>query len=156
MRKPSRQLLQELRKFAMSEKERTGWRDERISQMHRLWGNKLSFMNIDDIWVECVGTKCMAFFEYKLDSAKPITHDDWQIKVLVDAAAGRPAFFVRYSNDGHSWKVVSLNASAKLILQDISEMTFADFIRFQYGFRGLKIDDEAIHEICVEMGWVLT
>ena len=116
----------------MSNTERTGWRDEKLSRRHREWGKDILAFDIDFIMVESNYERAVALIEYKNQKAR-INLDSWPNKILSGLAtdAGLPAFLVIYAGDFSWWRVWPLN-----------ELGFKKITRIQ--FESLLSEDEYV------------
>ena len=127
--------------------ERTGWRDERISARHRLWGEDLYFTDIDFCGIEYYSKKGILLVDYK----------DWHKKdglyihgaghkALGWLADGRniPACIVIYQLDvqPHSFEIIPLNDSALRYFGPRQIVSEEQWIKYQYHLRGLAIDEQ--------------
>lgn len=120
--------------------ERTGWRDQRISERHRSWGIGSPAFDLDLILVEYSHCEPKALIEYKHERAAPVYLSDANYKALIRLAdrAEIPAFIVRYANDFSWLNVCPLNALAKKWLPQKSKVTEDEYVRFLYRLRGIK------------------
>ena len=91
--------------------ERTGWRDEGLSQRHRHWGWDCPAVDIDFLMLEYDNGKASALVEYKNEHAKPqyVSHPTYQAMINLGDRAGIPVIACRYSDDFSKWRVVPLN-----------------------------------------------
>lgn len=83
-------------------REKTGWRDQKLSQRHREWGWNTPFADVDFVCVEYDMKKVMGLFDYKRETAPwPPDEQDASLLALADLAdRGRvPFFIVRYGRD---------------------------------------------------------
>ena len=55
----------------MSSKERTGWRDQALSERHRAWGWDCPALDMDFVMIEYDNGKATALVEYKHEQAAP-------------------------------------------------------------------------------------
>ena len=118
--------------------ERTGWRDERISERHRRWGWDCPAIDVDFLMLEYDRGKASALVEYKHEQAAPQypTHPSYRAMIDLGDRAGIPVFGVRYADDFSWWRVTPLNRLAKALLPQQTRMTEEDWIRLQYRIRG--------------------
>ena len=122
-------------------RERSGWRDERLSSLHRTWGWDLPMVDIDWLVTEYDSAMPAAIVEYKNEKAKPADpkHPSYRaIKWLADMA-GIPFFACRYASDFSWWLVVPLNEKAKEFLRFRKKMTQEEYIHFMYSVRGKDV-----------------
>jgi len=121
--------------------ERSGWRDQRISERHRSWGYDCPALDIDFLMLEYDAGKAMALVEYKHEDAAPIRRGHPSIRALVDLAdrAGLPAFVVRYTDDFIRWYVTPLNEHARRLHAEASFMTEQQWLTLLYRCRGRSL-----------------
>lgn len=118
--------------------ERTGWRDQRISQRHRSWGYDCPALDLDFLMVEYDAGKASALVEYKHESAAPIRGGHPSVRALIDLAdrAGLPAFIVRYTDDFAWWYVTPLNDPARALHPKEGFLTEEQWVDLLYRCRG--------------------
>lgn len=99
-------------------KERSHWRDERISLEHRKWGFDCPAADIDWLVVEYDCAKIRALIEYKHERAMPSYPSNPNNRAIKDLAdrAGVPFFAVRYTHDLYWYTMTPLNERAKKYL----------------------------------------
>lgn len=124
--------------------ERTGWRDEELSQRHRRWGFHCPALDVDLLFLEYDQGKATALVEYKHEHAGPVCSGHPTYLALVDLGnrAGIPVFCVRYADDFSWWKVCPLNAAARERLEKPNTMTEEEWVRFLYYLRGRAIPSD--------------
>lgn len=138
--------------------ERTGWRDEALSQRHRTWGLNCPAVDLDFVLVEYHYARPCALVEYKHANARPTDPTHPTIRAIIALADGYregplPCMVVRYERDPWTFRVVPLNGAAERLYghtegRPISEQ---DFVRSLYELRhrSLTTDDEqAIGRLC--------
>lgn len=118
--------------------ERTGWRDEALSQRHRTWGWNCPAVDIDFLMVEYDCGKASALVEYKHERAAPqyASHPSYRTLVDLGDRARLPIFACRYSDDFTSWRVTPLNDLAKSFCPERRDMTEAQWVALLYKTRG--------------------
>ena len=118
--------------------ERTGWRDEAISQRHRKWGWDCPAVDIDFLLLEYDNSKAVAIIEYKHERARPqlASRPSYQALINLGNRAGIPVIAVRYTDDFSTWKAVPLNTKAKEWLPERQEMTEREWVTLLYNIRG--------------------
>lgn len=122
-------------------KERTGWRDERISRLHREWGYDCPAVDIDFLLIEYDEGIPVALVEYKHEEAQPVDrdHPSYRAMLHLTSAADIPLFVVRYSDDLSQWAVTPIGYIARLLIHQKTTMTQAQFIDFLYELRGRSV-----------------
>ena len=122
-------------------KERTGWRDLKLSHRHRLWGWDCPAIDLDFLFLEYDKGKPVAIVEYKHENAPPqdAKHPTYQAIINLGNDAGRPVFCTRYSDDFKTWKVIPLNPKAKEFLPNRTVMSEKEWITFLYKIRGYDV-----------------
>jgi hypothetical protein len=126
----------------MSQPERTGWRDERISAQHRKWGEDLYFSDIDFCGTEyrfaSYGELVVpaALVEYKHEYAPEVNPKAPGIRVMAELGkrAKVPFFVTRYTNDLKRYTVMPMNQIAECVTgtRTLSE---ADYVALQQHLR---------------------
>lgn len=121
-------------------RERTGWRDMRLSQRHRDWGWNCPAVDLDFLFLEYDKGKAVAIVEYKHEMAQPqkASHPTYQAMIDLGNRAGIPVFAVRYADDFSWWRVTALNPVAREILPERMEWTEREWITFLYHLRGYE------------------
>ena len=128
--------------------EKTGWRDEWISNRHRTWGFDCPATDIDFLMVEYSKREPMALIEYKtVGSMKYLGHK----KALLDhlpvsrlaTMANLPSFIVAYDQKEILFYVKSTNSigEAKLLVDTWRVMAEKSFVDFLYHLRGICTDE---------------
>ena len=130
-------------------KERTGWRDQNLSERHRLWGWDCPAVDLDFLFLEYDRGKATALVEYKHEKARPQTaaHPTYQAMIDLSNRAGIPIFACRYKGDFSRFQVTSLNSKARDFLPERQNMTESGWISFLYMVRGRKISQQKIDEL---------
>lgn len=120
--------------------ERSGWRDERISARHRMWGSWATAVDIDFVLIEStIAAEPKALIEYKSFHATSATH--FQVRLLRNLAdaAGIPAFLALYWPDIWAFRVIPQNGLARRFLPHERQMTERQYVELLREIRG--IDD---------------
>lgn len=128
-------------------RERTGWRDERISKRHRQWGFNCPAVDLDFLMVEYNHGLPVAIVEYKHFKARmPNTkHPTYRaLKDLADNYAGRglPFIVVFYWPEIWGFRVKAINQAALKWFDADSHMTERQYVAQLYAIRELKCSDE--------------
>jgi len=121
-------------------KERTGWRDERISRKHREWGWDCPAIDIDFLMLEYDLGKAIALVEYKHEKAAPVQFKHPSYRALKDLSdrASIPAFVVRYADDFSWWEATALNSLGEKWLPKPKKMAEKEWVAFLYQLRGQR------------------
>lgn len=97
--------------------ERTGWRDEWISNRHRCWGWDCPMVDIDFLAAEYDQAKPVAIIEYK--AAGAALHDfskpSYKVLIALANAANIPFAIVRYHPEQSLFYIIPGNESAQLV-----------------------------------------
>lgn len=122
--------------------ERTGWRDQALSERHHKWGLDCPMVDIDFLAVEYDRLLARAIVEYKHERAKPQTWNMPSFQVLADLGnrAKLPAFAVRYKGDFSDWYIVPLNPTAEKLTRR-THMTEREWVMLLYELRGRPMPD---------------
>lgn len=122
-------------------KERTGWRDERISKRHKAWGWDCPALDIDFLMLEYDRGRAEAVVEYKHENAQEVRLGHPSVRAVVDLAdrADLPAFLVRYADDFEWWYVTPLNDHARALLPQARKMAEAEWVEILYRCRGREL-----------------
>ena len=134
-------------------KERTGWRDERISQHHRKWGIGCTATDFDFLMLEYEYGNPSAIVEYKHENA-PIqypTNPQYQALIKLGDKAEIPVLACRYSDDFTSYKVIPLNEYARKIIPDRSELDEISWVKLLYKIRGREATPEFLEHMKIEI-----
>lgn len=121
--------------------ERTGWRDENLSQRHRRWGWNCPAVDLDFLFLEYDKGKATAVVEYKHERAAPQyrTHPTYQAIINLCDRARLPCIGCRYAGDFSWFRVSALNDMAKPWIPDANtEMTEMEWIKLLYRIRGYE------------------
>jgi len=120
--------------------ERTGWRDQNLSERHRQWGLTCPAVDIDLLLIEMDRAKACAIIEYKGELARPQLPSHPTYLALTDLGnrAQMPVFAVRYAHDFSWFRIIPLNFYAKKTLPERHMMDERQFITFLYNLRGVQ------------------
>lgn len=123
-------------KFAGSE--RTGWRDEAISQRHRTWGNFAAAIDIDFVLIESTFAAVpKAIIEYKAQPGGAATHFQTRLLRNLGNMAGIPAFISKYWSETWAFMVVPINEHAREWMVSERSMTERQYVVFLQELRGV-------------------
>lgn len=135
--------------------EQRGWRDQTISNRHRLWGYPICGVDVDFLMIEYYHGRPMALVEYKRWSdrtrngeANGIYHSrSYDALRHMANKAEIPAFIALYTDDCSRFLVRYLNRLAidKLGGKPEVELTEKEWVRLLYDIRGVDvISDEVL------------
>lgn len=98
--------------------ERTGWRDQKISERHRIWGYNCPAVDLDFVVAEYNYGRPVALVEYKeRRAAEPdLSHPTYQaLSALADGYAEGPLPFLVAFYDNEEWwfRVLPVNGRAQ-------------------------------------------
>jgi len=129
--------------------ERTGFRDQRISERHRKWGWDCPAIDIDWLVIEYDTGEPVALVEYKHQDAMPQyrTHPTYKALIRLGDRVNIPVFSVRYADDFKWWKITPLNRVAKsFILVPVTTDEYG-YVAFLYRLRGREIPCDVAEEL---------
>jgi hypothetical protein len=133
--------------------EKTGWRDQRISERHRRWGWDCPALDLDFLMLEYDRGKAVAIVEYKNEHAAPqyATHPSYRALIGLGNRASVPVFGVRYADDWSWWRVTPLNDLARKWVPKQSLMTEKQWISLLYQIRGTEVPPDLFVDADVEL-----
>jgi hypothetical protein len=147
----------------MSAQERTGWRDQAISERHREWGINCPAVDLDFVMIEYDRGLPCAIIEYKHIRARPVSRVHPTIRAMSFLADNSkiPFFIVRYSSPSNfsNWKfdVSPINsfgedACEKYLKNREGSKGFLieeEFVSFLYAIRGrgFSIPEEVVNNL---------
>ena len=119
--------------------ERTGWRDQGISEHHRLWGVGALAVDVDFVLLEYSWNGPAALIEYKNEYAREADYSNGSYRALAVLASGgcTPFFESRYKSDFTSYEVTPLNGIAKRYWLENGPVTMTEkeYVTFLYLLR---------------------
>ena len=121
--------------------ERSGWRDEWISQKHRDWGFNCPAVDIDFLVIEYDFEVPRALIEYKYITAD-LNKSKSGIRALMNLAniAKVPFFIVIYNHSPPSFKIIPKNKYAQESKPEKTLcLTEYEYVSFLYELRGRSI-----------------
>ena len=126
--------------------ERSGWRDEGLSALHRTWGWDCPMIDVDWLVVEYDKAVPVALVEYKNEHAKPVdpTHPSYRALALMGDRARIPSVVVHYKSDYSLFRPVALNSIAQSKIPTDNVLSQREYIRWIYRLRG-RVLKEASH-----------
>ena len=125
-------------------KERTGWRDQRISERHRSWGFDCPALDIDFLMLEYDYGIPTALVEFKHEDAPPLRMGHPSIRALkyLCTRASLPLFLVRYADDFSWFHITPGNDKASELIPEPVHLTEPEWIKLLYCCRGRNAPDE--------------
>jgi|SRR5262252_6789023 len=132
-------------------KERTGWRDLRLSERHRHWGWDCPAVDLDFLFLEYDRGKAVALVEYKHEKAAPQfrTHPTYQAMIDLADRAKVPCIACRYADDFSWFNVVPLNEIAKKWIAMAQRMDEREWVTLLYKIRGYDVPDDLFTDMKV-------
>jgi hypothetical protein len=121
--------------------ERTGWRDQRISERHRMWGFDCPALDIDFLMLEYDSGVPSALVEFKHEDAPPLRMGHPSIRALNNLCtrAFLPFFLVRYADDFSWFHVTPGNDKAREWITEPVRLTEPEWIKLLYRCRGRNV-----------------
>ena len=136
----------------MSAHERTGWRDQSISERHRAWGFNCPAADLDFLMVEFNVGLPVALVEYKHHSARPVDlrHPTYRaLRALADLAR-LPFFLAIYWPETWSFRVVPVNLRAREVYRDGMDLCEQRFVKSLYYLRKRTIEAHVLATLKTE------
>lgn len=132
-----------------SRPERTGWRDEKISARHRMWGFNCPAVDLDFLMVEYNLGKPVGLVEYKHEGAAmpSILHPTYRAITELANLASLPFIIAFYNNIEWWFKVTPVNDRAKTLFAEQSEFTEREFVSTLYDLRNLVVEIEVLQRL---------
>jgi len=128
-------------------KERTNWRDQKISARHRLWGKPAQCLDIDFLLIEHTHGKPRALIEYKCGTeAKPMLECNRKAFRALADAANIPAFVCRYSETFVWFYITPLNHIACDMVPESRYFTEYEYVELLYRCLGKPMPDGLFDE----------
>lgn len=120
--------------------ERSGWRDLRLNQRHRMWGWDCPAVDLDLLFLEYDKGIPTAIVEYKHENAPPqyASSANYQALINLGNRAELPVFAVRYTNDFEWWEAIPLNDLARKWCPERKQMKESEWVRLLYQMRGYE------------------
>ena len=119
--------------------EKHGFRDQRISERHRLWGTDCPMLDIDFLAVEYDHGQVVALIEYTHEHGQHLDPQHPSTLALVDLAdrANLPFWSVRYADD-FAWlevKPMNLRAQASTSNDEPVKLTERQYVTWMCALR---------------------
>ncbi len=124
-------------------KERSGFRDEKLSKRHRMYGWDCGAQDIDFIEYHHFIPKALIEHKHERSRIQDQDPNSCQCKVLANLGdmSRLPAFLAIY-NDKFEYDVCPLNDLARKTLKDWTHLPEQRYVAFLYYLRGLKLTNE--------------
>ncbi len=128
----------------MTAYERTGWRDQELSERHRLYGFDCPAVDLDFLLIEYHHAAPVALVEYKHWLARELSysHPSYQaLRRLADGYRDGPLPFlvVQYLPGVWLYRVLPMNDAARRWFRDGERLSELAFVRRLYRLRGLAL-----------------
>lgn len=133
--------------------ERTGWRDQEISQRHRTWGFNCPAVDLDFLMVEYNLGKPVGVIEYKHSRARmpDMQHPTYRaLRELADSA-NLPFMVVFYFTPEWAFQVYPANDTARSAFTDGQLMTERQFVTSLYRLRRLTLAEHLKNKLNDEL-----
>lgn len=126
--------------------ERTGWRDEKISNRHRQWGFNCPAVDLDFLMVEYNLGKPVALVEYKHEGAAPpnLRHATYRALVELANLASLPFYIAFYNNEAWWFKIIPVNDRAKELYKPNQGMSELEYVASMYALRRQVVEQEVM------------
>ena len=129
----------------MSGFERTGWRDQALSERHRRWGRDCPGCDIDLLMLEYHRAEPIAVIEFKAEGApRPdLAHPNYRATAELATRARIPFFIAVYTRD---WIFTTFpgNELAEAWVSAGQRFSEAAFVSLLYDLRGLQPPTEVL------------
>lgn len=121
--------------------ERTQWRDQWISQRHRMWGTDCPAADIDFLAVEYNLAVPVAIVDYKAFQPRDIDLKGASFRALSWLAdmAGIPFMVVFYDTNTAVFTVLPVNGAAKRLYREYQVMSEQEYVASLYTLRKRSI-----------------
>lgn len=145
----------------MSAAERSGWRDQKLSNRHRLWGFNCPAADVDFLMVEFNLGLPVGLIEYRHSNAQwppPLKHPTFRaIRALADHYGGAkeplPFAVVRYDDEPWRFGVRPVNEQAISFFgfQEERKMTERQYVTELYRLRGRCVEDNLLDALDADL-----
>jgi hypothetical protein len=123
--------------------ERTGWRDEGISERHRRWGFNCPAVDLDFTLCEYDAGEPYGIVEYKCETAAPVVRAHPTIRAIkrLGDKANLPVFLTIYARDFRWFRCEGLNyLGGKKCHDKVLDLNEAEYRAFMLAIRGRNPD----------------
>lgn len=130
-------------------KERSGFRDQALSERHRLWGWDCPAVDVDFLLIEYDSGKVCALVEYKSESApsQKASHPSYRAMKDLANRADIPFLVCRYSDQFTRFHVIPMNNYARAYVPDRVLMSESQWVELLYRIRGRYFDPSEIPDL---------
>jgi len=121
----------------MTAYERTGWRDQKISERHRLWGYNCPAVDLDFLMVEYNVGRPVGLIEYKHEGASMpyLKHPTYRALISLADSANLPFIIAFYNNEEWWFQVYPINELAKAHFSTGEYLSEREFVVTLYRMR---------------------
>jgi hypothetical protein len=130
--------------------EKYGFRDERLSRRHRLYGSACPMVDLDFLVIEYHLKKTVALIEYKhWKGEETFDLNNANYQALMDMAdrAELPFFVSFYHPETWNYIVYPGNAKSFEWITTKTEMNEHDYVRFLYKMRYIEVKKEILEKL---------
>lgn len=129
--------------------ERTGWRDQKISERHRMWGYNCPAVDLDFLVVEYNVGKPVGLVEYKHEGAAMpnFNHPTYRALSELANAANLPFLIAFYNNTQWWFKVFPVNTRAKAIFTSSETLSEKEYVTALYKMRSRIIELAVLNKL---------
>jgi hypothetical protein len=136
----------------MSKLERTGWRDQELSERHRLYGPSCCLMDLDCLWIEYDALQERAIIEYKAHHVSSESASTSASAIVVQSVAAKcsiPAWIAYYNLRCDRWqyRIVPLNQMAVALFGGKHYLTEAAYVAKLYEVRNRAVPESVLHAL---------
>lgn len=134
--------------------ERTGWRDQEISNRHRMWGFNCPAVDLDFLMVEYNLGKPVGLIEYKHARAQlpDLKHATYRALIELADIAGLPFCVAFYWPEVWAFRVYPVNETArKHFAAPHEDFNERQFVARLYRIRYLAVGDDLLHRLHKEL-----
>lgn len=136
----------------MTSYERTNWRDQELSERHRLWGFNCPCVDLDFLAVEYHIGKPVLIADYKRFTAQrpDLKHPSYKaITLLADGYGDGPLPFIIpfYWPKIWAFRVIPVNESARGHFYEDELLTEKEYVSRLYHLRSLTLTKNIIHAL---------
>ena len=132
--------------------ERTGWRDQKLSERHRDWGFNCPAVDLDFLMVEYNVGLPVAVVEYKHHMARMPDFNHPTYRALRDLAdgykgGGLPFMVAFYWPEVWAFRVIPANEVSRKWFEPCEALTERDFVTRLYRMRAMTIRREVLDRL---------
>jgi hypothetical protein len=125
--------------------DRTGWRDQQISERHRQWGIDCPAVDLDLLMVEYNFGRPAGLVEYKHHLCDParieLAHPTYRALCELANSAGIPFLVARYWPGIWAFEIMPVNPAAKAWFRENEQLTEEQFVERLYELRQQSLND---------------